>query len=443
MKKIYNYLKTKPPMIIAISFLLLIFVGSFLLRLPISQKEEINYLDCLFTATSAVCVTGLVTVPVFTSWTVFGKLVIIILIQMGGLGFMTFTTLMAIILKKKITLRERIIIREQTNSEGLSGMVRLIKYILICTFTIETIGALMLMVRFIPQFGLAGIAISFFHSISAFCNAGFDTLGPNSLISYNHDAYLLFVLGSLIFLGGLGFVVYSDIYNNRFKGRKLHLHTKVVLATTFFLIVLSTISFYYLEGTNPYTLKGYRPFDKLSNALFQAITLRTAGFAAIDQSLIRDASSAIGVINMFIGGSPAGTAGGIKTTTFAILVIIAISEIKQRDDIEIFQRRVNFKIVRRAITLIMLGLAWVSVVSIIILTITNFDFVDVIYEVTSAFGTVGLSRNLTPRLDDISKILIIITMYIGRAGLMTVIAALNSNNKKKLYREAEEGIIIG
>lgn len=430
-------------MIITFSFLMLIFLGSFLLWLPVSQVDHVSYLDSLFTATSAVCVTGLVTVPTFEAWTLFGKIVIIILIQMGGLGVMTFTTLMAIVLKKKITLSERIIIKEQTNSEGLAGMVRLIKYILLCTFTIESIGAILLMVRFIPQFGLKGIPISFFHAISAFCNAGIDILGPDSLIPYSHDPYILFVIGSLVFLGGLGFIVYSDIYTNKFKFKKLHLHTKIVLLTTFLLIALSSISFFYLEGSNPYTMKNFGTGDKISNSIFQAVTLRTAGFAAIDQAMIRDASAAIGVVNMFIGGSPAGTAGGIKTTTFALLIIVAYSEIKQRDDIEVLQRRISPKYVKRAITIIILGLAWVSIVTILVLTLTNFDFVDVVYEVTSAFGTVGLSKNLTYRLDSVSKLLIISTMYIGRAGLLTVITALNTNNKKKLYREAEEGLIIG
>lgn len=444
MKRFYTYLKAHPPLFISISFLMLIFIGSLLLRLPISQVErDIPYIDCLFTATSAVCVTGLVVVPVFTSWTVFGKVVIAVLIQMGGLGFMTFTTLMALILKKRITLSERIVIKEQTNSEGLAGMVKLIKYILICTFSIETIGALLLMIRFVPERGIVGVPISFFHAISAFCNAGFDVLGANSLMPYSHDGYILFVIGTLVFLGGLGFIVYSDVYNNKLNFRKYHLHTKIVLITTLILVVLSSLSFFYIEGNNPYTLKGYSTGDKISNSIFQAITLRTAGFASMDQSLLRDASAAIGVVNMFIGGSPAGTAGGIKTTTFALFVIVALSEVRQREDIEVFQRRINSKVVRRAITIIMLGLAWVSVVSILILTLTNFDFVDVIYEVTSAFGTVGLSRNLTPDLNHISKILIMITMYIGRAGLLTVIAALNTNTKKKLYREAEEGIIIG
>lgn len=443
MNKIYKYLKAHPPMIITISFLVLILLGSILLFLPFSQVERVSYLDCLFTATSSVCVTGLVTVPTFSAWTSFGKIVIIVLIQVGGLGVMTFTTLMAIILKRKITLSQRMIIKEQTNSEGLNGMVKLIKYILFCTFSIEFIGSILLMVSFIPNYGLRGIPYAFFHSISAFCNAGFDILGADSLISLNNDPSILFVIGSLVLLGGLGFVVYSDVYNNKFKFKKYHLHTKIVLVTTLFLISLSTISFFYLEGSNPLTLKNHSFIDKISNSIFQAITLRTAGFSAIDQSLIKDASAAIGVVNMFIGGSPAGTAGGIKTTTFALLVIVVVSEIKQREDIEIFQRRIHSKFVRRAITIIMLGLAWVSVVTILILTITKFNFLDVIYEVTSAFGTVGLSRNLTSNLDSISKILIILTMYVGRAGLMTVIAALNADNKKKLYKEAQEGLIIG
>lgn len=444
MKKFYTYLKAHPPMVITISFLLLIFLGSFLLFLPISQaNNDVSYLDCLFTATSAVCVTGLVTVPTFATWTVFGKAIIIILIQMGGLGLMTFTTLMALILKKKITLSQRMIIKEQTNSEGLAGMVKLIKYILISTFSIESIGALLLMVRFIPKYGLSGVPMSFFHAISAFCNAGFDILGPDSLISFNQDWYLLFVLSILIFMGGLGFVVYSDIYTNKFKFSKYNLHTKVILVTTIFLISLTAISFFVIEGSNPYTIKNFDTLDKISNSIFQAITLRTAGFASVDQSLVKEASAGIGLINMFIGGSPAGTAGGIKTSTFALLIIVVISEIKQRNDIEVFQRRINPKLVKRAITIIMLGLAWVSVVSILLLTLSNFDFIDAIFEVTSAFGTVGLSRNITYRLNDISKLLIMFTMYVGRAGLITVIAALNSDNKKKLYREAEEGIIIG
>lgn len=431
-------------MIIAVSFLLLIVLGSIILYLPISKADSsITYLDCLFTATSSVCVTGLVTIPTYTAWTGFGKTIIIIMIQIGGLGFMTFTTLLSLIFGKKITIGDRIILKEQTNSEELSGMVKLIRYILICTFSVESIGAIFLMFRFIPKFGIKGITMAIFHSISAFCNAGFDILGPDSLIQFSHDKFLLMVLSVLIFLGGLGFVVIADIIKNKFKFSKYHLHTKIVLTTTFLLLSLSGIAFFFLEGNNPLTLKGYSFLDKLVNSIFQAITLRTAGFAAIDQANITEASSAISIINMFIGGSPAGTAGGIKTTTFALLIIVVISEIKSRDDIEVFKRRLNIKLIRKAITIVFLGLAWVSIISTLILISTGFRFVDVIYEVTSAFATVGLSRNLTSSLDSFSKILIIISMYVGRAGLMTVLVALNINNKKKLYREAEENIIVG
>ena len=444
MEKFKKYLKKHPPMILALSFMGLIIMGSLLLLMPVSQSENnVAYIDCLFTSTSAVCVTGLVTVPTFSAWTAFGKFVIIVLIQMGGLGFMTFTTLLALTLRKRVSFSDRIILKEQTNSDDLSGMVKLITYILKATFIIETVGAILLMFSFVPEYGLKGVAYSFFHSISAFCNAGFDIIKPDSLVSINHNKLVLSVLGTLVFLGGLGFVVFSDLIKNKFKFKKLHLHTKFVLVTTFLLLSISTIAFFFIEGNNPDTLKGYSFADKFINSLFQSITLRTAGFASINQAKITQASVAIGVVNMFIGGSPAGTAGGIKTTTFALLVVAVISEIKQREDVEVFQRRVNGKLIRKALTTIMLGLLWVSTVTIIILILTNRDLSDVIYEVASAFATVGLSRNLTPSLDVISKILIILSMYVGRTGLMTVILALKAKTKKKYYREAEESVIIG
>lgn len=444
MERFKKYLKKHPPLILAISFLALILVGSILLSLPISQKVEgISYIDCLFTATSAVCVTGLVTLPTVSARTAFGKVIIIILIQMGGLGFMTFTTLVSLILRKKISFGERVIIKEQTNSFQLSGMVKLIKYILLCTFVIEFVGAVFLMIRFVPKFGLKGIPISLFHSISAFCNAGFDILNTNSLIPFNQDKLILIVLGTLVFLGGLGFVVYSDLFRSKFRIKKCELHTKVVLFTTFSLIAISSLIFFFLEGNNPSTLKGFSFADKLVNSIFQAITLRTAGFAAIDQAALRDASAGVGILNMFIGGSPASTAGGIKTTTFAVLIILIISDIHNRQDVEVFNRRINIKLVRKAVTITLLALSRISVISILIMISTNKAFLDVLYEVASAFGTVGVSRNVTPSLNIFSKILIILTMYVGRTGLITVLIAMNVNARKKLFREAEENIIIG
>ncbi|MDY6064713.1 MAG: TrkH family potassium uptake protein [Finegoldia sp.] len=431
-------------MVLIISFLLLIIAGSLLLSLPISQNsEDITYLDCLFTATSSVCVTGLVTVPTFSSWTVVGKVIIIALIQVGGLGFMTFAVLLALILGRKITLKHRLIIKEQTNSFDMKGMVKLIKYILIATFTIETIGALLLMFRFIPMYGAKGIAYSFFHSISGFCNAGFDIIGPNSLIDVNGDAFMLMVIGALIVLGGIGFNVIIDVVNNRLNFRKYSLRSKIVFTTTILMLVITSILIFLLEYKNPATIGNLSMGDKVSNSIFQAITLRTAGFASIDQAKLLDSSSVLSIINMFIGGSPAGTAGGIKTTTFALLIIVTMSEIKSYKDIEVFNRRIRSSEVKKAIAIVTLSLVWVSFVIFAILAIDKVSYLDALYEVVSAFGTVGLTRNLTPSLNAVSKLLLIITMYIGRVGSLTILFAISGSRENKLYKEAHEDIMIG
>lgn len=444
MKKIQKYLKDNPPLVLILSFFSLIIIGSFFLWLPISQnKIKIEYLDCLFTATSSVCVTGLVTVPTFSAWSVFGKTIIIILIQMGGLGFMTFATLIALVMGRRITLKDRLIIKEQTNSIDMQGMVKLIKYILISTFMFETIGALLLMIRFVPMYGFKGIFYSFFHSISGFCNAGFDILGPNSLIDFNTQWFILMVIGLLIIIGGIGFNVILDIVHNKLNFRKYTLHTKIVLTTTILMLSITSILIFVMEFSNPYTIGKLNVFNKISNSIFQAITLRTAGFASISQSDLLDSSSVLSILNMFIGGSPAGTAGGIKTTTFALLIIVAISEIKGREDVEVFDRRIRVSQIKKALAIITLSLAWVIFVTFLILLIDKAKYLDVVYEVVSAFGTVGLTRSLTPNFNSISKILIIMTMYIGRVGSLTILFALSNSKNKKAYKEAHENIIIG
>ncbi len=380
------------------------------MSLPISQNAtKVPYIDCLFTATSAVCVTGLVTVATYSAWSVLGKLIIIILIQMGGLGFMTFATLIALVMGRRITLKDRLIIKEQTNSIDMKGMVKLIRYILISTFSIETIGAFLLMTKFIPMYGFKGIFYSFFHSISAFCNAGFDILGPNSLIDINTNFFILLVIGLLIVIGGIGFNVILDVLHNGLDFKKYSLHSKIVLTTTVLMLSITSVLILAMEFLNPETIGNLSLADKISNSVFQAVTLRTAGFASIDQSKLLDSSSVLSILNMFIGGSPAGTAGGIKTTTFALLIIVALS---------IF-------------------------VTFAILVIDKAKYLDVVYEVVSAFGTVGLTRSLTPTLNIISKILIISTMYIGRVGSLTILFALSNTKNKKAYKEAHENIIIG
>lgn len=414
------------------------------MSLPISQNAtKVPYIDCLFTATSSVCVTGLVTVATYSTWSFFGKLIIIILIQMGGLGFMTFATLIALVMGRRITLKDRLIIKEQTNSIDMQGMVKLIRYILISTFTIETIGAFLLMTKFVPMYGFKGIFYSFFHSISAFCNAGFDILGPNSLIDINTNFFILLVIGLLIVIGGIGFNVILDILHNGFDFKKFSLHSKIVLTTTVLMLSITSVLIFAMEFLNPETIGNLSLTDKISNSVFQAVTLRTAGFSAIDQSKLLDSSSVLSILNMFIGGSPAGTAGGIKTTTFALLIIVALSEIKGQEDVEVFNRRIRFSQVKKALAIITLSMVWVIFVTFAILVIDKAKYLDVVYEVVSAFGTVGLTRSLTPTLNIISKILIISTMYIGRVGSLTILFALSNTKNKKAYKEAHENIIIG
>ena len=444
MKHLKKYLEDNPPLVLILSFLFLIIVGSLLLSLPISQNAtKVPYIDCLFTATSAVCVTGLVTVATYSAWSVLGKLIIIILIQMGGLGFMTFATLIALVMGRRITLKDRLIIKEQTNSIDMKGMVKLIRYILISTFSIETIGAFLLMTKFVPVYGFKGVFYSFFHSISAFCNAGFDILGPNSLIDINTNIFVLLIIGLLIVIGGIGFNVILDVLHNNFKFKKYSLHSKIVLTTTILMLSITSILIFAMEFSNPGTIGNLGFIDKISNSIFQAITLRTAGFVSIDQSKLLDSSSVLSILNMFIGGSPAGTAGGIKTTTFALLIIVALSEIKGQEDVEVFNRRIRFSQVKKALAIITLSLAWVIFVTFAILVIDKAKYLDVVYEVVSTFGTVGLTRSLTPTLNIISKILIISTMYIGRVGSLTILFALSNTKNKKAYKEAHENIIIG
>lgn len=444
MKHLKKYLEDNPPLVLILSFIFLIIVGSLLLSLPISQNAtKVPYIDCLFTATSSVCVTGLVTVATYSTWSALGKLIIIILIQMGGLGFMTFATLIALVMGRRITLKDRLIIKEQTNSIDMQGMVKLIRYILISTFTIETIGAFLLMTKFVPMYGFKGIFYSFFHSISAFCNAGFDILGPNSLIDINTNFFILLVIGLLIVIGGIGFNVILDILHNGFDFKKFSLHSKIVLTTTVLMLSITSVLIFAMEFLNPETIGNLSLTDKISNSVFQAVTLRTAGFSAIDQSKLLDSSSVLSILNMFIGGSPAGTAGGIKTTTFALLIIVALSEIKGQEDVEVFNRRIRFSQVKKALAIITLSMVWVIFVTFAILVIDKAKYLDVVYEVVSAFGTVGLTRSLTPTLNIISKILIISTMYIGRVGSLTILFALSNTKNKKAYKEAHENIIIG
>ena len=391
--------KMQPTQIMVIGFAAVILMGGFLLNLPISTQsgESIGLLDALFTATSAVCVTGLVMVDTATYWSGFGQVIIIMLIQVGGLGFMTIATLFSLIIKKRINLRERLLLQEALNQIDLSGLVKLTRDVLLMTFLIEGIGTLLLSTVFIPQFGIGkGIWYSVFHAISAFCNAGFDLMGTvsgpfSSLTSYVNNFTITITISTLIILGGLGFPVILDVIKRK-KISKLTIHSKVVLFTTTMLIVVGMIFILLLEYNNPDTLGPLGLGGKLLASLFQSVTTRTAGFNTIDLTIMYQSSIMIMIILMFIGSSPASTGGGIKTTTLAILVLVVKSFILGKEDIEIYERRIEASTVRKSFGIFFIGIV-VVVFGTLIISVTDpeFTLVEAGFEVVSAFATIGLS----------------------------------------------------
>ena len=439
-------IKLSAVQILAIGFLSLIIIGGIILSLPISSASGrvTNILDSFFTSTSAVCVTGLVTLDTATHWNYFGKTVIIILIQIGGLGFMSFTTLFALILGKKITLKERLLLQEAMNTFGIQGLVRLMRYILVFTFSIEFIGAVFYATQFIPEFGtLKGIYYSIFASISAFCNAGFDLMGNfSSITRYATNVTILLNTSALIIIGGLGFTVWSELYN--FKTcKKLSTNTKVVLITTGILLLSGTVLIFLFEHNNPGTIGRMSLIDKILNSFFASVTTRTAGLNSIPLNDMTGASKFLTMILMFIGGSPGSTAGGIKTSTLAIIVLTIVSIIRGRDDTEVFGKRIARDTVQKAFFIFILGLGIVLGVTLILTITQKAPLESLLFEAISAFGTVGLTLGLTPHLTVIGKIVIMITMYIGRVGPMTVVLALTRKKKKRDYRYPEDKILIG
>lgn len=452
-KIVANINKMQPTQIMVLGFATIIIIGALLLNLPIATQsgESIGFLDALFTATSAVCVTGLIVVDTATYWSMFGQIVIIGLIQIGGLGFMTATTLFALLIKKKINLRERLLIQESLNQGDLSGLVKLTRYVIIMTFTVEGIGALLLSTVFIPQFGLSrGIWYSIFHAISAFCNAGFDLMGSvsgpfSSLTSYVNNFTLTMTISALIILGGIGFPVMLDIIKMR-KFSKFNLHSKIALISTAILILIGMVFMFIVEFNNPATLGNLDFGGKLLAAFFQSVTARTAGFNTIDLSLMHQASIFIMIILMFIGASPASTGGGIKTTTLATLILAVRSFVYDKNDIEVFGRRIENSTVRKSLGIFVLGITVVVLGTLIIsLSELHFTLVDVGFEVVSAIATVGLSIGGSPSMSIIGKIFIMIFMFMGRVGSLTILMAISSKGMKKhqTIRYPEGKIIVG
>ena len=449
LKKIIDNIKDKlesnPPAVLTLGFFLVITVGSILLFLPFSSKNLnfTNFLDCVFISTSSVCVTGLSTINITNEFNFFGKTVIMLLIQMGGLGFMTMATMVAMILGEKITLKDRLVIREQMGSTKLSGMVKLIRYVMLSTFLIEGLGAALLSFTFIPKYGVKGIFYSIFHSVSAFCNAGFDILGTNSLESFNTNSYLLLIISVLIILGGLGFNVYIDICKYKLNFKKYSLHSKIVVVMTIGLLLFGTIVFFILENHNVKTLRNLNFVDKVTNSFFQSVTTRTAGFASLSQTGLTESSTILSIFLMFVGGSPASTAGGIKTTTIFLLIVTTISFVQNNDEIEVFSRRISFSIVKRAIGIFVISIILVNSVVFVLSLIEDYSFIDLLFETVSAFATVGLTKDLTPHLKDITKMIIIILMFIGRVGPLTIIFSFYNKVNKKKFKYSNGNVIIG
>ncbi|PAB59586.1 Trk family potassium uptake protein [Anaeromicrobium sediminis] len=424
-------------------------MGAILLMLPIASKDghSVGILNAFFTATSAVCVTGLVVVDTGTHWTVFGKTVIILLIQIGGLGFMTMATFFALLFGKRITLRERLIMQEALNQFNISGIVRLTKYVLIATFAIEGMGAILLAFRFVPRYGWAtGIGFSIFHAVSAFCNAGFDLIGNfRSLTLFVDDILINVVICGLIIMGGLGFTVIVEVMNKR-KFSRYTLHTKLVLCITAVLLVVGFLVVLVLEFNNPDTLGNLTFKGKILGAMFHSVTPRTAGFNSLPTDKLSMATIFFTIILMFIGGSSGSTAGGVKITTAGVMVLHISSIIKGKDDTEAFGRRIPRDIISRSLAVIGIAMCLIILVTMILsITEPSQDFLSIFFEATSAFATVGLSVGITPTLSGVGKVIISLTMFAGRVGPFTIALALAKQQQKKkgLVKYPQERVIVG
>lgn len=443
-----KFFKLSPTQILALGFATVIFTGAVLLFLPISSAsgKSTPFLDCLFTSTSAVCVTGLVTVDTGTNWSIFGQIVVMLLIETGGLGFMTFATLISVLIGKRISLRERLVIQEAYNAFDLQGMVKMALRVMALTMTIEGIGAIFLATQFVPQFGwIKGIYFAIFHSVSAFCNAGIDLIGGfRNLTPYVENSVISLTVGGLIVLGGIGFSVLTELINYK-KLKRLSLHTKVVITMTTILIIGGAILFFLFEYSNMKTMGNLSPKGKFLASLFASITPRTAGFNTISLVDMTIASKFLTVILMFIGASPGSTGGGIKTTTAMLLFMTVIAVIKGKDDTEIYERRINRSLVYKAIAITMISFMLVMIVTMILSLTQKGTFIQFLYETTSAFATVGLSLNLSPTLTSIGKAVIIFTMYAGRVGPLTLALAFTRKEQttSSAVRYPEDKILVG
>lgn len=447
-KRLYSKInKLNGIQIVILGIIIINIIGAIILSAPISSKsgKGTNFLDALFTSASAVCVNGLVINDTGTYWSTFGQIVLIILSEIGGLGIMSFTIFIAILLGKKITLKDRLTLQSSMNTFNIQGLVKMIKYIMYVAFSVQFFGILLLSTQFVPEFGLKkGMFYSLFHSVSAFCNVGMDLFGDfKSLTEYYSNPIIIITISILVIIGGLGFTVLIELYNYK-EIKNISVHTKMVLFISTILIILGAVFIFILEYNNPKTLGDMSIFDKILNSIFASITPRTAGFNTISTEGMTKAGKIVTIMLMFIGGSPGSTAGGLKTSTFGIIIFTIISVIKGRDDTEAFGRRFSKEVVYKSFSLLIIGIMLV-IAATMLLSITEYDetFISILYEATSAIGTAGLSTGVTQRLSGIGKVIIIIMMYIGRIGPFTLAFALTNNKKKTGIRYPEGRILIG
>ncbi|MBR6643392.1 MAG: potassium transporter KtrB [Lachnospiraceae bacterium] len=456
MKKLFH-IKMTTTRIIVLGFLIGILLGAFLLWLPVSSKagQDISFVDALFVATTSLCVTGLTPVVMAEQWNYFGQTVILFLMQFGGLGVITFTTTVLLMLGKRITLKERMLIQDSYNLDSIAGVVKLTKRIIKGTLLVEACGAVMYAFVFIPQYGIAdGLWKSVFHAVSAFCNAGLDLVGSSSLAVYRTNVLMNLTTMLLIIFGGLGFPVWWDVLDVLKKAKrkeilwrdvlaKLNVHSKLVLVMTTALVFGGGFLIFLFEYKNPETIGDLAFGNKVMAALFESVTLRTAGFQTIPQENLTEASTLLALMLMFIGGSPSGTAGGVKTVTMVILVLSMLAAVRGTDEVRAFRRKISDNYVRRAVAVIVVFFVALMAVTMALSITENGSFLDILFEATSATATVGLTRGFTGSLTVAGKWVIIMAMYLGRLGPITMALAFNAKKYEGKKTYAEGRVIIG
>jgi trk system potassium uptake protein TrkH len=440
--------KLSTTQLVALAFLIVIVIGALLLLLPISTRDGTSapLLTCFFTATSATCVTGLIVVDTYMQWSLFGQIVILLMIQIGGLGVMTIISIVTVMMRRKLGLYERTLLMQSTGFLTHDGITHLIRRILYGTMLFEGSGALLLAIRFIPKMGVPrGIWNAIFHSVSAFCNAGFDLMGKygafSSLTTFQSDPMVCLTIVALIFIGGIGFLVWEDLYRNGLHFKRYRLHTKIVLLSSGVLLTLGTVLFFIFERND--TMAGMNFGQRLLSSLFLSSTCRTAGFDNLGLSGLSDSSAFLAMLLMFIGGSPGSTAGGIKTTTIAVLLLDAFASSARYGHVTIFKRRVGDDIIKRAIAIASVYLFAIAVSTLLICAFEPFGLKEVLFEVTSAIGTVGLTMGITTSLKTASRLILMLLMYAGRIGGMSLVLILGQKRRSALTQRPTENILIG